>query len=675
MQSLSGKEVKRVARISLKGIFGAGLSLLWAGSAVAATPQAALDSFAKKLGYHFTLLTNQVSEGCPPTAAAPQAPSIRQYCFDATLDLTMPRTMPTDDWALYLGFTSRVLPLDSDAFTLTHVNGDLNRLAPKPGMVKAGATYHLKLTGAARFFSPYILLPNVYVAQEGLRPRIIAATKPKFDPDSKLEELHFITPFTDEARLATQRPDDATTWLTPERLFAQNAQRHRNVAAPEFIILPTPAKAVHLDGHAIDLKGGVHLALHGVRAGDVAPALAALGRSVSLGKTGVALGVTVDPAMVPETYRITARERAIAISAAYAAGASYALRSLAQQATYEKLRLRPLEIEDAPRLPFRGLMLDIARNFRPKANILATIEQMAAVKLNKLHMHMSDDEGWRLQIDGLPDLTGVGAHRCHYLAERNCQMPFLGADPNGAAPASGYLTRADYIEILKAAKARQIEVMPSFDMPGHSRAAILAMKVRALRLIAQGKPDEAARYRLDEPEHATVYSSVQHYNDNTPNVCMPATYAFIGKVIDDVRAMHQAAGLPLRVYHIGADETAGAWRDSPACQKFMAEQKLTVPQLGHVFLMRVGALLQQRGIEPAGWSDGFSSLDPAQMPPRVQSNAWGNFLGTGVAEAQRHANQGWDVVLSNPQTLYFDMPCAADGWERGTDWSTRSIDL
>ena len=354
-------------------------------------------------------------------------------------------------------------------------------------------------------------------------------------------------------------------------------------------------KTIHLDGPAINLKGGVRLALHGIRADDIVPALAALGRSVPVGKSGVALAVTADPAMKPESYRITAKDGAIAITAADAAGASYALRSLAQQAAYEKLRLRPLEIEDAPRFAFRGLMLDIARNFRPKAHILATIEQMAALKLNKLHLHMGDDEGWRLQIDGLPELTEVGARRCHDPAETRCQMPYLAADPISAAPGSGYLTKADYIEILKAAKARQIEVIPSFDMPGHSRAAILAMKVRARRLIAEGKPEEAARYRLDEPEDKTVYSSVQHYDDNTLNVCMDSTYVFITKVIDSVRAMHQTAGLPLRVYHIGADETAGAWRDSPTCQKFMADQHLTPPQLGNLFLTRVAGILRERG--------------------------------------------------------------------------------
>ncbi len=640
-----------------------------AGAFAAPSPQisrqAALDSFAKNLGYRFTLLSNKLTEGCPA----------QQTCFSARLDLVMPGTMPTGDWSLYLGFAENVLPLDNDSFTLTSVNGSLHRITPKPGMVKAGAAYRLNFTGPTHFFSPFILLPNVYVAQEGLRPRIIAATRPKIDPVSHLEELPFIAPFTDEAQLATARPDDATTWLTPERLFEQDAARHLNVAAPEFIIMPAPAKAVHLDGPAIDLKKGVRLTLDGIASGDIAPALAALKRSVPVGKSGVELTVSADPAMKPESYRITAKDGAIAITAADAAGASYALRSLAQQAAYEKLRLKPLDIEDAPRFGFRGLMIDVARNFHPKAQILAVIEQMAAIKLNKLHLHLGDDEGWRLQIDGLPELTGIGARRCHDTAETRCQMPFLGIGPDPVAPGSGHLTRANYIEILKAAKARQIEVIPSFDMPGHSRAAILAMKARDRRLIAEGKPEEAARYRLDEPQDKTVYSSVQHYNDNTLNVCLPSTYAFIATVIDSIKTMHQEAGLPLRLYHIGADETAGAWKDSPACQKFMAEQNTTPPELGNVFLTRVAGILHDRGIEPAGWSDGMGNVDPAQMPAKVQSDSWGNLFGTGIADAHRQANQGWDVVLSTPETLYFDMPYAADGWERGTDWATRAIDL
>jgi hexosaminidase len=97
--------------------------------------------------------------------------------------------------------------------------------------------------------------------------------------------------------------------------------------------------------------------------------------------------------------------------------------------------------------------------------------------------------------------------------------------------------------------------------------------------------------------------------------------------------MHQEAGLPLRIYHIGADETAGAWKDSPACRTFMADQKLTLPQLGNFFIARVAGILRDKGIEPAGWSDGIGSVDPVQMPAKVQSNSWGGLFGGGIADA------------------------------------------
>ncbi len=108
------------------------------------------------------------------------------------------------------------------------------------------------------------------------------------------------------------------------------------------------------------------------------------------------------------------------------------------------------------------------------------------------------------------------------------------------------------------------------DMPGHSRAAIKSMQARSRKLLAQGDSQAASQYLLADPEDATVYSSIQYYNDNTLNVCMESSYTFVAKVIDEIAKLHQAAGVPLKRYHIGADETAGAWLDSPACERFIA---------------------------------------------------------------------------------------------------------
>jgi hexosaminidase len=152
---------------------------------------------------------------------------------------------------------------------------------------------------------------------------------------------------------------------------------------------------------------------------------------------------------------------------------------------------------------------------------------------------------------------------------------------------------------------------------------------------------------------------------------MPSTYHFIDHVIDAIKAMHDAAGEPLRIYHIGTDETAGAWKDSPLCQKIMANEHLTPEQLGQRFIVKVANMLAAKGIEPAGWSDGMGAVDPAQLPKVVQSNSWGGLFAGGVASAQQQADQGWNVVLSTPDVLYFDMPYAADPNERGYDWASR----
>lgn len=147
--------------------FGVGLSLLWAGAAIAATPQEALDSFAQNLGYRLSIISNKTSPRCPAD----------QPCFSAAIELTTPKVMPSGDWALNLSFTDSARLADNAAFTMEEGNGSFHRLVPKPGMVKAGASYRLELFGRSSFMSPFFLLPNIYVAQDGLRPRVISTLR------------------------------------------------------------------------------------------------------------------------------------------------------------------------------------------------------------------------------------------------------------------------------------------------------------------------------------------------------------------------------------------------------------------------------------------------------------------------------------------------------------------
>ena len=610
--------------------------------------------FADHLGYKLSVIPNPSNDG-----------------FNTRLDLTLPKTgLPEGAWALYFGSVSPLNLVGDSAFDLTHINGDNYKLTPRAGVtLTPGEIY--SVTWAGHSASEYLAMPNAYIVADGAPPVTISASRTKFDPVTGLESLPFVTPITDEAT-TRKGPNDATQWLTPERAFVQNASRQVTQAKPDIVILPTPVAAKHLEGQPLDLGKGIAVKLTGLTNSDIKAALDA--SHLKQASSGVPVEITINTGQ-SESYHLLAQNGKIVITAADATGAAYAIESLSQQAGFEHNRLKPIEITDAPRFGFRGLHIDLARNFHSKAFILNTIDQMAEYKLNRLHLHLGDDEGWRLAIDGLPELTEIGSHRCHDLKEDTCLLPQLGAGPQGSKIVDGYLTKADYIEIIKAANARHIEVIPSFDMPGHSRAAVRSMEARYRRLMAEGKPEAANEFRLQDPDDKTVYDSIQHYNDNTLNVCIPSTYHFIETVIDDIKAMHAEAGVPLKIYHIGADETAGAWTDSPACQALVKAKGLDPAHMTPYFITQVSQMLGQKGIEPAGWSDGMGHVKPEEMPKQVQSNSWGGLFGGGVAEAYNQANRGWDVVMSTPEVLYLDMPYAPDPKERGMDWASRSTDL
>jgi hexosaminidase len=299
---------------------------------------------------------------------------------------------------------------------------------------------------------------------------------------------------------------------------------------------------------------------------------------------------------------------------------------------------------------------------------------MAAYKLNKLHLHLADDEGWRLAIPDLPELTDIGSQRCFDLTEQHCLLPQLGAGLGGEV--NGFYSVKDYQEILLAAQARHIQVIPSMDMPGHSRAAVKAMEARFKRLQLAEQITAAKQYLLTDFDDKTQYSSVQYYHDNTLNVCLESTYVFVNKVLNEIKKMHDAVGVPLTRYHIGADETAGAWVESLQCKTFLAnnnENITSAAQLGAYFVERVANMLAEKGIEAAAWNDGLMHTRVEKMPPVIQANAWGLLPWAGFKQAHELANRNWQVVVSTPDVLYFDFPYEADPKEHGYYWASRHI--
>ena len=192
-------------------------------------------------------------------------------------------------------------------------------------------------------------------------------------------------------------------------------------------------------------------------------------------------------------------------------------------------KLENIAINDYPDLLYRGMMLDIARNFTKKADLFKLINQLAAYKINVLHFHFSDDEAWRLEIPGLEELTAIGSRRGFTEDESQCLYPvyYGGWNPNDTtATANGYYTREDFIEVLQYAAKRHITVIPEIESPGHARAAIKAMEARFNRL--KGEDMEKAReYLLSESADTSKYVSAQAYTDNIMNVALPSVYRFM----------------------------------------------------------------------------------------------------------------------------------------------------
>lgn len=334
-------------------------------------------------------------------------------------------------------------------------------------------------------------------------------------------------------------------------------------------------------------------------------------------------------------------------------------------------------IEDWPDLPYRGVMLDVSRNFTQKEDLEKLMDILAHYKVNYLHLHLGDDEGWRVEIDGLPELTSYGAFRGipalnedGTIDEKEALMPsYCGTldKHDAASPGNGYYSRADYVEILRYAAQRRIHVIPEFDTPGHSRAAIKAMDYRT-------RTTGDSTYLLSEPEDVSEYNSAQDYTDNALNVAFPSTYAFLEKVFDGIIGLYREAGVPLDAIHVGGDEVPdGAWAGSPACQTLMKEYgKTDINWLKDYFISRVLDIAEERGVMLAGWQEVAQHLEPATFERLrknlFSTNLWAVSRGRETL-AYEFANAGIPVVLSNAPNLYFDLAYNDSKLERGHSWA------
>ncbi|MCD8292597.1 MAG: family 20 glycosylhydrolase, partial [Prevotellaceae bacterium] len=333
-------------------------------------------------------------------------------------------------------------------------------------------------------------------------------------------------------------------------------------------------------------------------------------------------------------------------------------------------------IVDYPDLTYRGAMVDIARNFTPLAQLKKLVDILASYKLDRLHLHVTDDEGWRLEIPGLEELTQVGSRRGHTLDESDRLYPCYdgGFDPTAPTTGNGYYTREEFIDLLKFATQRHIEVITEIESPGHGRAAIVSMKARYNKYAAKDK-EKAEEYLLSDVEDTSEYESAQAYRDNIINVAMPSAYRFMEKVITEVEAMYKEAGAPLTTIHLGGDEVPeGAWAGSPLCREFMAANGMQdTHELMEYFYCRMSEFMAARGLKIGGWQEAVLHNKPA-TDEQLRKTSGGIYCWNTVAEWQgdeipyKVANNGYPVVMCNVNCFYLDLSYNDHFDERGLSW-------
>lgn len=580
---------------------------------------------------------------------------------------------------------------------IAHLSGDLLTIKPTSEFptLQPGTTYSFEYRGVEavnkQSWAPagvYIVFENAEGVEE--KPELIG--KMTVDPFTKPEQINRGT-------------IDMTPIPTPDYLFEQNSKLSLLPAREIGKVTPTPVLYQETGGK-LSLGSALNINPGNALEGDAkylaklltpvlgkAPEinLAAQGTQVILLKIGpvTVQGEQKEPGS--EAYVLDVDpNRGVTITGADSDGVFYGIQTLLQLlpptsfAGGEKSVVIPtVHIEDAPRYDYRGQHIDVSHNFHSKESILRMLDKMAFYKLNKFHFQVSDDEGWRIEIPELPELTAISGGRSHTRDHDGALHPTYGAGPFRDPPThgTGFYTRADYIEIIRHAHALHIDVIPEINLPAHARGAIIAMKAREKRLMAEGKPEEAVKYRLHDPSDTSIYTSAQGFLDNAVCVTEEPVYRFAELIIENFEKMFQEAGVPLAVWHFGADEVPrGVWTKSPLAQKFLAEHpEIQGPAgLKNYFVRRMLEITTRHKLQAACWQE--AALDHVTINGELRDEpvrefaggqlipyVWNNLTGNEDL-SNRFANIGYPTVLCNVTNLYFDLAYNKDPLEPGLTW-------
>ena len=339
----------------------------------------------------------------------------------------------------------------------------------------------------------------------------------------------------------------------------------------------------------------------------------------------------MDPSLAEEAYLLdSSTDDTIIVKGGSAKGVWWGLQTLEQllfqaRTFPRKISFPALRIEDRPRFAYRGAHLDCCRHFFNVEEIKSFIDLICMHKINTFHWHLTDDQGWRLEIKSLPRLTEVGAWRAPRVGQWWQRTP---QQPGEETTYGGFYTQEDVKEVLAYAAERYVRVIPEIDVPGHSLAALVAY------------PDLAC---MKAPSAVGVGNKFYGEDENTLCVGKDATFEFMDKVLTEVAAL-----FPDEYIHIGGDECfKGFWHKCPRCQARMkAENLKNENELQSYFIHRMESILKEKGKKLIGWDE----IIDGGLAPDATVMSW-----RGMEGGIKSAKAGHHVIMTPTEHCYIDL--------------------
>lgn len=367
--------------------------------------------------------------------------------------------------------------------------------------------------------------------------------------------------------------------------------------------------------------------------------------TVDLQSNGISLVLAANKSIPTEGYQLNVSTTHIVLEAADPAGVFYGIQTLLQLLPKEieskskvektKWEIPAVKISDHPRFGWRGLMLDVSRHFFTKEQVKQFIDDMVKYKFNLLHWHLTDDQGWRIEIKSLPKLTEVGAWR----VERTGTFGTLSKpDPGEPATYGGFYTQEDIKEVVKYAADRFVNILPEIDVPGHSLAAIASYPELSCT---------PGKYYVSPGDRFMIWpGGGQHFYGLLDNTLCPANekvYEFMDKVFTEVAQL-----FPFEYIHMGGDETArNFWEKSEPIKALMKKEKLkNLDEVQSYFVKRMGKIIASKGRKMIGWDE----ILQGGLAPGAAVMSW-----RGAKGGIEAANMGHEVVMSPNDHVYIDL--------------------